>query len=124
MRCAVNPRDPGVAGLRSNKRVYMATEAGRSDNCSWAYRLGVVNDANGNWICNDDANGLNPAVEINNPAAGQYDIWVGSYSSGTFVAGTLAVSEIGTSSAAPAPLAAAQNFPMIWLGKFGLIEKY
>lgn len=43
----------------------------------------VVNAPDGNWYCNDDANGLNPQVWWGNPQSGQYDIWVGTYGGGT-----------------------------------------
>lgn len=39
----------------------------------------VINDANGNWQCNDDTNGFDPEVTFEDPASGVYDIWVGSY---------------------------------------------
>jgi hypothetical protein len=45
-------------------------------------------------MCNDDYGGLNPMVEINNPQPGQYDIWVGSYTSGQYVGGTLKITEL------------------------------
>lgn len=55
----------------------------------------VINDARGNWHCNDDSHGgLNPTVDIDNPPSGQYDIWVGSYSSGQYVQGTLNITEL------------------------------
>jgi len=55
----------------------------------------IVNMNNGQWRCNDDSAGtLNPSVDIANPGAGQYDIWIGSYSSGAFVSGTLYVTEL------------------------------
>ena len=55
----------------------------------------VINDARGNWHCNDDSHGgLNPTVDISNPPSGQYDIWVGSYSSGENVRTTLHVTEL------------------------------
>lgn len=43
----------------------------------------LVSDPNGNWLFNDDHNGLNPAVVIQNPAEGLYDIWVGTWGSDT-----------------------------------------
>lgn len=50
----------------------------------------IVNDAYGNFYCVDDSFGtVNPTIEFNNPPAGAYDVWVGSYASGTFVSGTL-----------------------------------
>ena len=39
----------------------------------------LVNDPQTQWHCNDDYNGLDPAIRFNNPASGQYDIWVGTY---------------------------------------------
>lgn len=51
---------------------------------------------NGNWYCNDDSgfpdrnnNSYNPLVDIANPPAGTYLIWVGSYSSNNDHPGTL-----------------------------------
>jgi hypothetical protein len=40
----------------------------------------IVNDPEGNWVCNDDTDGLNPAVVFETPLGGQYDVWVGTYS--------------------------------------------
>ena len=55
----------------------------------------VINDASGNWHCNDDSfGGTNPTVDINNPPSGQYDIWVGSYRANANVRGTLHVTEL------------------------------
>ncbi len=60
----------------------------------------VVNDPNGNWICDDDSAGnFNPMVQIDDPPAGQYDIWVGTYSQGGFPDATLSIAE----QAAPPP---------------------
>jgi serine protease Do len=55
----------------------------------------IVNDPTGAWHCNDDASGntLNPLVVLTQPRAGQYDIWVGSYSMGEGITGTLYISE-------------------------------
>lgn len=56
----------------------------------------VINDAEGNWVCDDDGgnNGLNPAITFANPVSGQYDIWVGTYSEGALQPSTLNVSEL------------------------------
>jgi hypothetical protein len=52
----------------------------------------VINTPSGQWLCNDDAPGtLNPNVDIQNPAAGAYNIWVGTYSGGDPVNGTLTI---------------------------------
>ncbi len=56
----------------------------------------VVNDAAGNWICDDDSGngGLNPSITIDNPASGQYDVWVGTFQSGPIQKAALNVSEL------------------------------
>lgn len=59
----------------------------------------IVRLANGSYVCNDDADGLNPVVTVSAAAAGQYDVWVGSYSEGDLNGGTLSVSETGSAPA-------------------------
>lgn len=56
----------------------------------------VINDANGNWVCDDDGgnNNLNPAITFANPASGQYDVWVGTFAPGDLPAAVLNVSEL------------------------------
>jgi len=55
----------------------------------------VINDAEGNWLCDDDSGGdLNPMVAIGTPASGQYDIWVGTFAEGGLQDSTLSISEI------------------------------
>ena len=56
----------------------------------------VINDAEGNWVCDDDSgNGaLNPSITIANPVSGQYDVWVGTFQSGPAQKATLNVSEL------------------------------
>lgn len=55
----------------------------------------VINDGAGRWWCSDDDGGnLNPLIDIANPPAGQYDIWVGSYQAGANIQGVLSVSEL------------------------------
>ena len=54
----------------------------------------VINTPGGRYVCVDDSFGTyNPTVDLNSPADGRYDVWVGSYTSGTFVSGTLYVTE-------------------------------
>ena len=55
----------------------------------------VVNTPNGSWACNDDTNGLNPALVIHDAAAGPYRIWIGSYGEGASELSTLWISELG-----------------------------
>ncbi|MCS6931437.1 MAG: hypothetical protein NZM27_04420 [Acetobacteraceae bacterium] len=53
----------------------------------------VINLPNGQWLCNDDFQGLDPGVVLQNPPSGQYDIWVGTFGGATAPA-QLLVSEI------------------------------
>lgn len=53
----------------------------------------VVNDANGTWHCSDDANGTNPMIHLPNPPSGNYNIWVGTFESGSLQNATLFISE-------------------------------
>lgn len=69
----------------------------------------IVNAPDGSWYCNDDASGLDPAVLLGSPAEGQYDIWVGSYSAGAYVSGSLFVSELDPSLSALFEPAASVN---------------
>lgn len=56
----------------------------------------VINDAQGNWVCDDDGGneGLNPAISFSNPVSGQYDVWVGTFTQGDLQDSTLSVSEL------------------------------
>ena len=55
----------------------------------------VINDAAGNWHCNDDSHGgTNPTVDIRNPPNGQYDIWIGTYEANSNVRGKLYITEL------------------------------
>jgi hypothetical protein len=40
----------------------------------------LVNTPDGEWHCNDDFSGLDPALTFETPQEGQYDIWVGTFS--------------------------------------------
>ncbi len=59
----------------------------------------VINQPDGSWSCNDDARlgTFDPMVVLPNPAEGQYDIWVGAYRRGTYISGTLKVTELDLS---------------------------
>lgn len=39
----------------------------------------IVNQPDGTWICNDDVNGSNPGLTIDNPQSGNYNIWIGTF---------------------------------------------
>lgn len=56
----------------------------------------VINGPDGRWYCDDDGgeNGTNPAMRINDPESGTYDIWVGTYSSGQSQPASLNISEL------------------------------
>lgn len=56
----------------------------------------VINDAGGNWVCDDDGGneGWNPAITFAQPTSGQYDVWVGSYVEGELPPAVLHVSEL------------------------------
>ncbi len=54
----------------------------------------IINDPYGNWLCNDDFDGWDPLVEIENATSGQYDIWVGSRSVEDSSMGTLYITEM------------------------------
>jgi hypothetical protein len=54
----------------------------------------IVNAPSGSFFCSDDSFGtLNPTIDFASPSSGRYDVWVGSFASGAFVAGTLYVTE-------------------------------
>ena len=55
----------------------------------------LINQPDGSWVCNDDAEPgqLNPRLIIEAPRTGQYDIWVASFSRHQFESGTLIISE-------------------------------
>ena len=55
----------------------------------------IINLPNGSWSCNDDTNGLNPALVYYNPAPGPYQIWIGSYAAETFDEAVLYLAETG-----------------------------
>ncbi len=55
----------------------------------------VINDGQGNWVCDDDGGniGANPSVAFQSAPSGQYDVWVGTYAQGDLQDSTLYVSE-------------------------------
>ncbi len=61
----------------------------------------IINDPNGNWWCDDDSGaGLQPLLRFV-PTSGQYDIWIGTFSS-EYPSATLLVSELSPGSSASA----------------------
>jgi hypothetical protein len=57
----------------------------------------VVNAPDGSWYCDDDSgSGVNAEIRFDSPRSGQYDIWVGAYSSSrSYEDGRLEISELG-----------------------------
>jgi hypothetical protein len=54
----------------------------------------IINDPSGDWYCDDDDGpGTDPRLAFSNPETGVYDIWIASFSRGSFHAGTLNISE-------------------------------
>lgn len=55
----------------------------------------LVATPDGQFHCNDDYTGLNPALRFDTPRGGAYNIWVGTYSApnGTFPAADLSITE-------------------------------
>ena len=56
----------------------------------------VINGADGQWYCNDDSDGLNPAVTFATPVSRQYDIWVDTYGEAAVYPAGLYISEVTT----------------------------
>jgi len=58
----------------------------------------IVNAPDGSYYCDDDGgeNGLNPSVRFNRPMSGRYEIWVGTYSSGSLQNARLHISEVSS----------------------------
>ncbi|MEM1042481.1 MAG: hypothetical protein AAGI91_07605 [Bacteroidota bacterium] len=54
----------------------------------------LVNLPDGSWVCSDDATGSNPMVQLSQPMAGNYNIWVGTYQAGATQQATVYVSEV------------------------------
>lgn len=91
-----------LTGTSSFLRVFV--DAGAQDTTL------IINKANGSWACNDDSNGgTNPMVDMQNAGPGLYNVWIGSYQSGTRARGTLNITELasrrpgGGGGAAPTP---------------------
>jgi hypothetical protein len=59
----------------------------------------AVRAPDGTWSCNDDTDGVNPAVRYDSPRRGRYQIWVGSYDASQTIAAVLYVSEIQSGAA-------------------------
>ena len=59
----------------------------------------IVGQPGGHFLCNDDAvpgRNTNPVIDVYQPRAGQYDVWIGGHSRGEEVAATLFVTAVRT----------------------------
>lgn len=55
----------------------------------------TINSPSASYFCADDSYGtLNPTIDFSSPQSGSYDIWIGSFTQGTFTSGTLYVTEL------------------------------
>jgi serine protease Do/protease YdgD len=55
----------------------------------------LVNDPSGTWYCNDDYQGLDPAIVFARPRSGQYDIFAGTYNRSRVRNTRLYITELG-----------------------------
>ncbi|MEQ8441029.1 MAG: hypothetical protein RIM33_10460 [Alphaproteobacteria bacterium] len=82
---SVNHLAPGCVGVIDFSRpdVDLNYQAGQYILSIWAEGGNdltlVVYDPVGQWYCNDDFRGLDPAIRFNNPRSGNYNIWVGTH---------------------------------------------
>jgi hypothetical protein len=63
----------------------------------------VIRKPDGTYACNDDSDGLNPLVQIDNAVAGTYNVWIGSYQQGQNAAYKLGFSELATTTPSSLP---------------------
>jgi serine protease Do len=54
----------------------------------------IINLPDGSWVCNDDAVGRDPMIDLRNAGPGLYNIWVGSYSASDRIRGKLKITEM------------------------------
>lgn len=79
-----------LTGPSANLRVYAIAADGGDITL-------LVNANRGTWRCNDDSfGGTNPSVDLGGAAAGQYDVWVGSFRQGATARATLHITELAT----------------------------
>jgi len=71
----------------------------------------VVRTPDGRWLCVDDADGLDPALSVEDPPSGPYAVWVGTWEPGGLRPATLSVTEGGVPGAAVGGAAAAGAEP-------------
>lgn len=54
----------------------------------------LVNLPDGSWVCSDDALGHDPMIRLDAPMAGNYNVWVGTYSAGSTQKAAIYLSEV------------------------------
>ncbi len=54
----------------------------------------LISDPDGNWLFNDDEQGLNPGITLRKAKSGLYDIWVGTVYSDEFPPARLIITEM------------------------------
>jgi hypothetical protein len=76
------------SGSTTNLRIFYAA----ADNGDTTL---IVQTPDGNWLCDDDTGGnLQPQIDIANPEAGAYAIWVGSFQTEEALDGNLYITEL------------------------------
>lgn len=61
----------------------------------------IISTPDGQWLCNDDSDGLNPAIGIGSARAGLYDIWVGTFDMAGWPSARLTVAAEASTGAGP-----------------------
>lgn len=90
---------PGCVGYVTQDPDYIVNFTGTSNRLRFFVEgdgdTGLVISAPGKeYRCNDDSNGLDPMVTFENAQAGQYNVWVASYSSDDNIDASLYVTEL------------------------------
>ncbi len=109
----------------------------------WPLRFLVTSDADttlvvrtptGEVLCNDDSDGLNPAIALTSPASGQYEVFIGTFDpSAGFPEATLAITELLDQKELPPGAltqidlgmgSTRQDFPLLAGGTFDAFEEF
>lgn len=113
--------DPDCVGFINDKPVMIVNWQGEADFVDIFFYSDtdptlVIQGPDGNYVCADDANDnlLDPELTVENPPAGQYKIWVGSYDAGQLIPGLLVITgkrEFSLSNFAPGKLIQRPSIP-------------